>query len=408
MKVINSYTLKTIISISFLISSMTYSQPAYSEKVLVLEGQNFNTAIHVGIFDGFVENGWNPEFVVASCGGAIAAALINAIPNPEERRAFLSSEGFFNLLQTVKYRDPKMFSNLGNLINKTIVMTDRRSNMRKGYRSPPPLFSGYLLEVPNHFNIEPFNQDFNPLGTRVVIIGSKLNFGPQDVGKRVAHEKLYQEVFFTDTETANLLRNTISPVAISFPNSAVSLYTQVITTQSIGTAARVSITDPYLINPAQVEDTYFLGGSIDLYPLEVAYKLGYQVAMVYPDAQDFLGQSALGSSFGFDNNAQLRKVTGMYADHWIDFSNFESLGDHHFSVVGMNVMKNKMKFNLPQDLETFREAQQAQWEFGYARAVEALQQPHNSRNHIRGITRQNTSKRVYDEIMQYRRNKNPR
>ncbi len=389
-----------ILTFLVLMSSTGYSKSI--EKVLVLEGQNFNTAIHVGIFDGFVQNGWVPEVVVASCGGAIAAALINAIPGVEERKAFLLSEGFFNLLQSVKYRDPKIFSNLGNLINKTIAMTDRRSNMQKGYRSPPPIFSGYLLEVPNHFNIEPFNQSFNPLGTRIVIIGSKLNFGPQDVGKRVTHEKLYQEVFFTDTETANLLRNAISPVAISFPNSAVSLKTQVITDQSLGVASRVSITDPYLINPAQIGDTYFLGGSIDLYPLEIGYRLGDNVAMVYPGPQDFLGQSALGSSFGFDNNAQLRKVTGMYADHWIDFSNFESLGEHHFSVVGMNVMENKMKFNLPQDFETFKRNIQAQWEFGYARAVEALQQPLNSKHHIRGINRKNTSQRVYNEIIQAR------
>ena len=72
---------------------------------------------------------------------------------------------------------------------------------------------------------------------------------PEDVGQKAKREEMYQEVFFTDMETANLLKDVLSSIAISFPNSATFLDTQVITNQSLGTAIKVSISDPYLINP---------------------------------------------------------------------------------------------------------------------------------------------------------------
>lgn len=197
----------------------------------------------------------------------------------------------------------------------------------------------------------------------------------------------------------------MSPVALSFPNSTVSVDTQVITNQSLGTAVRVSISDPYLINPVQINNTYFLGGAINLYPIEMAYELADEVAMVYPNAQDFLGQRALASTFGFDNNARLREVTKMYADYWVDFSDFEALGDHHFNVVEADIMRNRLKLRLPEDLGTFRAAIQAQWEFGYNRAVEALQQPPNSKSHVRNINQNNTSREIYNQILRQRRNR---
>ncbi len=380
--------LQLIIFINLIfISSVSYSEPSYCQRALVLEGQNFNTAIHVGIFDGFMENGWNPDFVIASCGGAIGAALIHAIPDPEKRKAFLLSGDFFNLINTVEYCNFKLLTNLGHLMAITIGMTAREYSMQRGRIFIPPLFDNYLLEVPNNFNSIPLHQGFSSLGTRVVIIGAKLNFTPEDVGQESEDKKIYQEVFFTDIETSDLLRDMSSPIAVSFPNSAISFDTQVITNQSLGTAVRVSISDPYLMNPAQIDEIYFLGGAINLYPIEIAYRLANTVAMVYPNALDFLGQRTLASTFGFDNNTRLRKVTNMYADYWFDFLNFEALGDHRFNVIEVDIMRNELRLKLPKDIETFRADIQAQYEFGYNRAVEALQQSPNSKNHIRGINK---------------------
>ena len=395
-KLIMKYLLNFVfILLTLCFTNLKLYAQAQFQKSLVIEGQNFNTAIHIGIFDGLAENGWKPNVVIASCGGAIAAALIHVIPDPHQRRQFLFSEDFFSILKAAQYSNPGLCHNIGNI---TKLLSDILTG--SNYVN---LFKTYLLEVPNVF-AAPMDQPFKPAETHIVIIGAWLISELEREGykKEQKQQKVYKEVFFTDKKIASLLENWISPVAISFPDSAISLQTGIMTNQSVGTAARVSISDPYLINPLKIEGSYFIGGAIDLYSIETAYRLADEVAIVYPNALSKIEYNVLNFVFGFNNNARLREVTNMYAKYWIDFSDFEELGDHLFGIAKINILKNQLALNIPSDLDSFRVALQAQWEFGYARAVEALKQSPNSKSHIRRINKGNTSKEIRDQINRQR------
>ncbi|MEK6706122.1 MAG: hypothetical protein AABZ06_10060 [Bdellovibrionota bacterium] len=85
-------------------------------------------------------------------------------------------------------------------------------------------------------------------------------------------------------------------MAISFRNGAIEFQTSAIFDASIGDAMRVSISDPYLMMPVRLSRDFYIAGTIDLYPLEVAYQLADEIAAVFPSKFDLIEQSTTGSS----------------------------------------------------------------------------------------------------------------
>ena len=58
---------------------------------MVLSGGGFRFGIYLGMYAAARDAGRAPDLVLASCGGAIAAAVIHTLPDPAAQKAWLAS-----------------------------------------------------------------------------------------------------------------------------------------------------------------------------------------------------------------------------------------------------------------------------------------------------------------------------
>jgi hypothetical protein len=374
-------------------------------RALLVEGMDFNSAISVGIYDGMVDAGKKPDVVVSTCGASIANGILNTFPERDARLKFLLSQQYYSILKGATQRDPNLITAFSGFAEKLAGMNLRRLAMSEGFDTIPQIFEGYLLNVglmdSGSFYEKHFTADDE---IRSVIIGAKLHFGPEDVGEKRDGRALYEETYFTDQEIAAKLDGFTSPVAELFPDAAIDRTTATITDRPISDAVRASISDPYLMEPAKLGKDYFVAGTIDLHPLEVANRLADEVAAVYPSKYDLIEGSAVGSSFGDNGNVRLRKYTSSYARYWIDYSDFSPIKDALFGPIQIELRKNLLTTNFPDDLDEFRRKIKSQWYFGYQRGIEAAHQAANSKAHIRGMNDGNSSQATLEEAREEARN----
>ncbi|OFZ19259.1 MAG: hypothetical protein A2X94_05755 [Bdellovibrionales bacterium GWB1_55_8] len=352
---------------------------------MVFSGGGFQSAMFLGMLDAAEELGQKPDVVIGACGGSIAAVIANSIGDRHERRAFIESEEYFDLLRSASFNeDTGVLQALGKVI---------RMRERKYTNTLPAIFSGYLMNVPVDLTSPKLSQGFSTDGIRAMIISALVKFGPEDVGRRRGSRKVFKEVIFTDKETAAELQGFESPIAKMFPKSAVETGVDVLTSESLMAAARASISDPYYMNPASIGNDRFVTGAIDMYPIEAAKLISDEVTMGFAGDFDTLVEvPAIKSTFRFDSNKRLRYVHDQYAERWVDISN---TGKALYATSGFNpkVSISGLKWGIPADHETFLRKVREQFAFGRARALEGFARTTlNDKSHIREMNPKNSSR----------------
>ena len=68
-------------------------------RSLLLSGGGTRFALYNGMYAALCDIGKAPELLIASCGGAFAALVINAFANNTERKAYLQSQEFYHFIQ---------------------------------------------------------------------------------------------------------------------------------------------------------------------------------------------------------------------------------------------------------------------------------------------------------------------
>jgi predicted acylesterase/phospholipase RssA len=76
--------------------------PQKYERCMVLAGGGFRFAYYLGMHAAAVETGNKPDLLLASCGGAIAAAVIQALPDDRQRKAWAASPALYRYLSNVE------------------------------------------------------------------------------------------------------------------------------------------------------------------------------------------------------------------------------------------------------------------------------------------------------------------
>lgn len=352
------------------------------DRALLMAGGGFQTAIFLGMVDGAVEKGWVPDLVITSCGSSIAAALIQAIPDAAKRRAFVESRAFYELLRTVEIRKVsglELALRVGNLA--LAAQTRRRKPDETVY---PDVFSWTLMRIPESFDLPGVaDRRFLPNGIRALVVAARVLYPKERAGRPAPRdEKLFQETYFTDEETAKLVGDFSTPIARAKPASRVAPETRVVTGRTLLEAARAGINDPSYINPPRVGDDYYLAGSIDLYPLELAKTIANEVTMTYSAFFSDVEENTILTTYGYSNNARLGEIHAMEADYWIDHTRTDELD----RVAGFNprFSTSGVQSGVPATYEEFARKVRAQWQYGRDRATEALERKsRNDKSHIR-------------------------
>lgn len=346
---------------------------------MVLGGGGFRFGIYVGMYAALRQAGKAPDVLLASCGGAIAAAIIHNLPDPEAQRKWLSSEEMY-----------KFWCSLRSTRHAALIGTLMRAARRKlsSASAPviPDLFNDYLFEIPPQL---PFPAASGTPEVEVAIIGGKLLFGPADVGQRRGRRKLYAETIFCSERAASALRGMDSPLADRrWGEHAIAREVLTDSSATVAEAARISIADMIYFRSAQYRGGEYIGGVLDLFPVEIARKLGAEVIMEFKESFDqVFSIPAWRAVLGVDGNARLRYANSHLADLRIDSSDVSVVLEKQQLQQKLDWLRNRIELQMPPSYDIFTQHMRDQWQYGYQRAQEALDRPPRQQPPVRRANR---------------------
>ena len=357
---------------------MTQSYKPY-KRCMVMGGGGFRFGIYIGMYAALREAGQAPDVLLASCGGAIAATIIHNLPQPEAQRAWLSAPEMY-----------RFWCGLKSTHRAALLGTLRQAAKRKlsSASAPviPDLFNDYLFEIPPQL---PFPPAAEAPEVDVAIIGGKLLFGQADVGQPRNGRKLYAETVFCGERAATALRGMDSPLADArWGEHAVAREMIVDTGTAVTDAARISIADMLYFRCQPHRGDEYIGGVLDLFPVEIARRLGDEVVMEFKEAFDqVFSIPAWRTVLGVDGNARLRYANTHLADMRIDSSDVSVVLEKQQMQQKLDWLRNRIELAMPPDYATFVQHMSDQWQYGYDRAREALARPLRQHPPIRRANR---------------------
>ncbi len=346
---------------------------------MVLGGGGFRFGIYIGMYAALRQAGKAPDVLLASCGGAIAAAIIHNLPDPDAQLAWLSSEEMYQFWCSLRATD-----------HAALYGTLLRAARRKLSSAPAPvipdLFNDYLFEIPPQL---PFPTATGAPQVDVAIIGGKLLFGPDDVGQPRGQRKLYAETIFCSERAAAALDGMDSPLDDArWGDHAIAKELLTDTSVSVADAARISIADMIYFRSAQLGGDEYIGGVLDLFPVEIARRLGEEVIMEFKEAFDqVFSIPAWRAVLGVDGNARLRYANSHLADMRIDSSDVSVVLEKQQMQQKLDWLHNRIELQMPPSYDIFVQHMRDQWRYGYDRAREALTWPPRQQPPVRRANR---------------------
>lgn len=370
--------MKSVLNIfSFVLAASLVGAPALAAKkykrALVIAGGSITPAIGIGIMQALKEKGQAPDIVITTCGSSMSAAILNAYPNPKDALAYAKSPKFFNILSQLRINVPS-----------AIPMAKTFDGLSKNPELVPPFFERPLMYFTNDLAGALPQENFPAAGSsgpRYIIQASKALFKPLDSGRLRGMAPLFQQVYFTDSETSAALAGFKSPVRQIFPTASVTEDIEIRSDVTTLQAMRGGISDPFLINPGEIGGEYYFTGAIDLFPMELAHELADEVISTYPvELYQGFQDLAVESAFGFKQTDRALHAIQDTQVKWIDMADID---DVNFEPKARFIL---IMNQVPKTLKDFGDGIQKQYDFGYSRAKEALKvQAHakNVRTHLR-------------------------
>lgn len=243
----------------------------------------------------------------------------------------------------------------------------------------PNLFDNFLMDVPSEINLPELSSNFSPINHKTVIIASKILFNKEDAGFKRDSRKLFQQVIFSDEETISKLDGQM--FHLHGEKTSVDDNIGYSSQASVIEASRASISDPFYMEPATINGHKYVTDAIDLYPLEIAKKLGDEVIFIYPTKFDVIEQGAIYSTFNFSHNKRHDQVFSNEIDYLVDYTDFPS--ELKFTPKP-DFLAWEIKSRLPDTYQEYREIVRRQFNYGYRRMLEAAKNK-GSIKHIRNL-----------------------
>ena len=352
------------------------------QRCMVFAGGGFRFGIYLGMYAAARDAGRAPDVLLASCGGAISAAIIGALPNDEQRLAWLASPQMYRFWCDLQSAPQASLTN-------TLAQAAMRSLSRASTPRIPDLFSDYLFEVPAQLPLPPATA--NP-EVDVAIMGGKLLFGPDEVGQLRGQRKLFVQTVLCNARSAALLHGMPSPFESPVWGShAVAAGVVTDTSMSVAEAARLSITDFYYFACHRHGADYYIGGVVDLFPIEAAHRLADEVMIEFKESFDqAFSIPAWRAVLGLDGNQRLRYINAQPADVWFDTSDVSTALARQQVQKKIEWRRNRIALAAPESHAIYKQHTQDQWDYGYQRGREAVERknPENTSG-MRRVNRYN-------------------
>jgi predicted acylesterase/phospholipase RssA len=358
------------------VNSYQNSSDRKYQQCMVFSGGGFRFGIYLGMYAAACDAGQAPDVVLASCGGAIAAAVIHTLPDPAAQRAWLASPEMHRFWSGFTPAPAAT-------IHRTLLDVASRAINQRSAPRVPDLFGNYLFELPP---LPQLPSPTAPLGPDVALVGSKLLYTPTEVGQPRGRRKLFEQTVFCGPRAAQLLHGTPAPLgAVEWGgrgNSAVAPLVATDTTVPLDQAARISVSDMYYFTCHPHGGAHYMGGVVDLFPIEMAHQLADRVVIEFKSPfEQMTSVPAWRAVLGTDANQRLRHVHAQHADVWIDASDIEHALAKPYPRKVLAWRENRVRLEAPPSYDVFVRHMEEHWNWGYARACEAFARDNPSGQH---------------------------
>ena len=387
------------------------------ERVQLFSGGGSRFAYYLGSYAALVAHDLKPDVIVGTCGGSLSAYLVNLAPDPKDLQELMCSRELYRVITAIRHVAPAEANKLLRIRYMTQALKRWRlsrqvSNRQKQQEADNyerlldelqqlAMFrvdnEGQWLEELSHFSPN-HNNLYNPTAPEIAIIASRLYQAPNQTLNQMptADSSVYdefklQELLFAPPRLAasEHFEQMLNSPAHTFADGRIHQSVNVVKQWAFDSAVRASMADMYYLPPTHIETLgWCLGGVINLTPIELACQLGQTVfAETKAGYDSWLAAPAIQRVFGFDPNQRLAQVHGFLLNTESYQDNFENSSQLHWlpfadngqQLVGQHVQK---RFNMKQmtielmhsDYDGFVQQMQAQWQYGYQRTADYIQQ----------------------------------
>jgi hypothetical protein len=338
------------------------------KRAILFSGGGTRLMIYLGMFAALEELDMKPDILIASCGGAFAATVINAFPDTISRKEYLKSEEYFRFVSDTVLTKHKKLSRIGFLSLKKIL--DKRN-------APfiEDVFNRYLVEMPQDLskvfpslkNAE-FSQEIPTL-----IIGSEILFNPKEAGHKRSNRKLYRKIIFTNPKTAKKIDpEQIITTSENLENSAIEKLPLIKSDFSLLESTRISVSDMFYVEPVFLQGKYFAGGAIDLIPIELAKHLADEVITERKQSYNPVEEAFVRAVLGFSGNERLSEIEKFLVDFQIDTTSIKQDLEGHYLKKGINWGKFEVDLSFPKTYKQFAEDMEMQWQYGFDQTMKSI------------------------------------
>lgn len=334
------------------------------DRCLVMAGGGFRFGYYLGLHAALTSQGRAPDVVLASCGGALAAAIIQALPDDESRRNWLASP---QMHQFCRGLQPHADATLTGALTGVLA----RLCTRRPAPRVPDLFNDYLFELPATL---PLPEGALPAhGPTLAFVAGTLLYGEHEVGQPRGDRPLFAETVLCNTRTAGLLHGMRSPMDDPrWGHGVIAPHLRTVTDMPVIDAVRASITDMFYFRCHAHGGRHYLGGAIDLVPIEIAQQLAREVIMEIKAPYDTpLAMPALRAVLGVDGNRRMAHVMGPLHHatrpdlRTFDTSDMKRALPEALLRKHIRWSKNRIELAAPERLEDYQRLVDAQWRYGY-------------------------------------------
>lgn len=340
---------------------------AFHSSVL-FSGGGTRFALYAGMYAALQEFQKKPSVLIASCGGAFTALIINAFTDDKTRKQYLMSEELYHFFRNMQFTQFKKLSKIGTLLLK-------KQFSKANAPFVEDVFSCYLLEMEQNLNplLPSLANVFFQSEYPTIIIGSKMLFLPEECHHKRGDRKLYQKVLFTDNITAKLIdTEQIIIRSENYKNSTVASQISVKTDISMLDAVRISISDMFYMSPVCLQNTYFAGGAIDLVPVELADFLSQEIIAERKQKYNKTEEALVRAVLGFSGNDRLKEIEKVNVKYWVDTQNATSQLNGFYAKKYIDWKKMQVNINFPNTYQVFKNQVDKQWRYGYEQTIKAL------------------------------------
>lgn len=338
-------------------------------RCLVLAGGGMRFAYYLGVHAAAESCGRRPDLLLATCGGAMAAAVIAALPDADARRDWVAEPAMYRFLcaiESTRRAQPW----------HALVGAARRWLDRTAARRIPDPFDDYLFELPADLPLPSAAQPTS--APALAIVGARLLFAPYDAGHARGARRLFAQVVFGPAHMARLLDGMAAPAADPrWSHGAVAPVLETNSTMPLADAVRISVADMFYFRSHAHGGHHYSGGVIDLFPIELARRLADEVIMERKAPFDpWFALPALRTVLGIDGAARLDHVHLQQADAWIDTRAVKR--DLRHRGIGKRidwriaVHRSRIVLDVPATHAAYAAQVRAQWDYGYRQGLAAL------------------------------------